>query len=479
MEFIKQIKSNRGFALFNQIFRLRFGLVLVSILWLFSCDSFVDVELPNDRISGETVFDNTATATAALSNIYVKFRDNVIVNGGEPNGITYLFGHYTDELDLYNNTLNRVQPFYNNSVVVSDAAVFDMWRNGYNLIYAANALIEGLNNSAAIPEEDKNQLMGEALFARGFIHFYLVNLFGDIPYIEITEYQENTQASKTQVAGVYEKIISDLLEAKGLLTDSYMSEERTRPNKGVLSALLSRVYLYTEDWENAATESTSLIDNVGVYTWENDLSKVFLKESTSTIWQFKPNFDGASTSEARNFIFASGPPPNVALTSALIASFEVEDNRFTNWVGSATDVDMTNTWYYANKYKENSNIGTSVEYSKLFRLAEQYLIRAEARVQLGNISGAQADLNTIRNRAGLGNTSAASLPDLLDAILQERQVELFTEFGHRFFDLKRMGKADAILSLIKPGWDVTDVLLPIPESELLINSNLLPQNPGY
>ena len=107
------------------------------------------------------------------------------------------------------------------------------------------------------------------------------------------------------------------------------------------------------------------------------------------------------------------------------------------------------------------------------------MIRAEARTHLGDYVGARADLNKVRNRAGLPNTEADNMESLLDAIIQERRVELFTEQGHRWFDLRRTGKASAALSNLKPGWAETDSWLPIPENELLLNDNLLPQNPGY
>ena len=115
----------------------------------------------------------------------------------------------------------------------------------------------------------------------------------------------------------------------------------------------------------------------------------------------------------------------------------------------------------------------------MLRLSEQYLIRAEARARQGDLIGAKDDLNVIRNAAGLGNTTVATDVAIIDAVLRERRVELFTEYGHRFFDLKRYGKVDSILSVVKPGWDATDILLPLPETELLVNPNLLPQNPGY
>ena len=114
----------------------------------------------------------------------------------------------------------------------------------------------------------------------------------------------------------------------------------------------------------------------------------------------------------------------------------------------------------------------------VLRLAEQYLVRAEARVHLNDLDGALVDVNKIRNRAGLGVASGASNELVLDLIYKERRRELFAEWGHRWFDLKRTGKADAVLSVIKPGWQPTDVLFPIPQSELQNNPNMT-QNPGY
>ena len=112
-------------------------------------------------------------------------------------------------------------------------------------------------------------------------------------------------------------------------------------------------------------------------------------------------------------------------------------------------------------------------------MAEQYLIRAEARANLGNAIGAQDDINKIRQRAGLNATTASTTAELLEAILNERRVEFFTEHGHRFFDLKRTTMLNTTLESVKPGWENTDRVFPIPEKELLVNPNLLPQNPGY
>ena len=122
------------------------------------------------------------------------------------------------------------------------------------------------------------------------------------------------------------------------------------------------------------------------------------------------------------------------------------------------------------------------EYYVMFRLAEQYLIRSEARAQQANISGAQDDLNAIRNRAGLGNTSATDLPGIMTALEHERWVELFTEYSDRWYNLRRTGRSDAVFSSEtekKATWKSYQALWPVPLSQYQANPSLLPNNPGY
>ena len=135
-------------------------------------------------------------------------------------------------------------------------------------------------------------------------------------------------------------------------------------------------------------------------------------------------------------------------------------------------------YYYPYKYKLTALSLVDTEYNMVIRLAEVYLIRAEARAEQGNIAGAQADLDTVRARAGLPPTAAGDVPGLLGAIGHERQVELVAEWGHRWLDLKRTGLAGAVLGSEKPGWVATDTLYPIPAGELTANP-ALSQNPGY
>ena len=203
----------------------------------------------------------------------------------------------------------------------------------------------------------------------------------------------------------------------------------------------------------------------------------FLKDSPSTIWQLMPSTEGRNTNDGATFIFNSGPPPFAALRSELLNTFEPGDLRKMHWTRAITT--GVTTWYHAYKYKQRGSTAATQEYSIVLRLSEQYLIRAEARAMQGDFIGAKEDLNLIRNLAGLPDTTAVTQQELLTAIWQERRVELFTEFGHRFFDLKRAQQLDSALQSLKPGWNSYEALLPLPESELLLNPNLAPQNPGY
>lgn len=453
-----------------------FQMVIWLSILLSGCDSFVDVDLPSSQLNAASVFDEKATANAAMTDIYSKIRDRGLLTGGGT-GMSIALGTYGDELDYYGNSLAALQNFYNNSVLPRNGTVTEWWSISYNIIYAANTVYEGVNASTKLSPADKDQLMGEALFVRGLVHFNLVNLFGDIPYITTTSYEQNQVAHKMLVAEVYNHVIADLEASKGLLPADYFGGLRIRPNKGVASALLARVYLYNGNNAEAANEASAVINDNATYSLVTDFDTAFLKESTSAIWQLIPQDAGGNTVEGANLIFNSGPPTFVALTTGLVNAFELGDLRKAHWVRAITD--GSSTWYHAYKYKQQSFTGTTEEYSIVLRLPEMYLIRAEARAKQGFLTGAKEDLDVIRNLAGLANTTDVTQQDILAAILRERRVEFFTESGHRFFDLKRASELNNALTPVKPGWNSNEALFPLPENELLLNPNMLPQNPGY
>lgn len=452
------------------------ALLFILFFSLTSCDSFVEVDLPNSQLTGPTVFKERATADAAMGHVYANIRDQGLLSGTSF-GLSCNLGAYADELDFYGDTSYSTFYFYNNTLLPSNTAVGNYWNTAYNQIYAANAIYEGIQTSTTLSSADSNNLKGEALFVRGLLHFYLANLYGNIPYVTTTDYRVNSAVSRLSISEVYKRIQADLEQAVLLLPDNYFTSGRARPNKSAANAMLARCYLYSGAWAEAANAASAVLNQTNLYQTEPNLEKVFLKVCTETIWQLPPAAEGRNTDEAATFTLFSGPPLTVALSGSFMEAFSPNDLRRTFWIGEVTN--GSHTWFYPRKYKQTTVAVTASEYAIVLRLPEQYLIRAEARAQQGDLIGAKEDLNQVRQRAGIGETTALSKQQLLEAILLERRLEFFTEYGHRFFDLKRNGKLDAVLSTIKIGWNSNDSLLPIPESELSVNPNLLPQNPGY
>jgi hypothetical protein len=454
----------------------RLAALLACAVFAVCCDDFVEVEQPNSQLTGTAVFENKTTATAAMKDIYAKMRDMGLLTG-KSLGISTLLGVYTDELVSYENGNYTSEPFYNNALAAPNGSVQEIWARTYSQVYAANAVIEGVTASPGIEPDDKNRLIGEALFTRALLHSYLAGIFGACPYITTTDYRQNATVRRTPAAAVFNLCIADLERAQLLLPEAYAGTERVRPNKFAATALLARLYLYAERWPEAANAASAVINEGGFYIWETDLDKIFLKESTATIWQLSSGGGYANTQEGATFIFTAGPPQTVALRPEFYSTFEAGDQRRDHWTRMVTD--GTDSWYHAYKYKQDISSSVPAEYSVMLRLAEQYLIRAEARARQGELTAAKDDLNKIRNTAGLGDTAATTAGEIIAAVINERRFELFTETGMRFFDLQRTGQLDAALSAIKPGWNSTDRLWPVPQSELLINPNLSPQNPGY
>jgi hypothetical protein len=451
-----------------------FLLLMISSLY-FSCESFVDAGLPESQLSGEVVFEDVATARAALNNCYAMICNTTMVTG-DMQGISILLGNYADEFIPYG-AGQPEEAFFQNNIQPANTTISALWNNSYTLIYAINSIIEGVGSSSGISGTDKDNLIGEALVLRSLINFHLTNLFGEVPYVVSTDYSINSRIGKTAVQEMYENLRQDLTQAYNLLPADYTNTLRTTPNKSVAAALLARLYLYQGNYALSDEKANEVIANTGLYTIEEELSNVFLRECHSTLWQMGPTSEGLPTLEGQNFIFTMGPPPNRSLNPDLVNAFEPGDQRRAQWVGSVSD--GTDVWYFPYKYKQNLATEFSSEYSILLRLEEMYFIRAEARVGLGNLAGGVEDINIIRQRAGLAPLSLETPEDILDAIVQERRIEFFSEQGHRWFDLKRTGRASQMLSPSKPGWNPTDILWPLPQNELLLNPNLLPQNAGY
>lgn len=435
-----------------------------------SCKKFVELGPPPTQTVQADVFKTDPTATSAILGMYSA--------SALPNLILYNSicpGMSADDVQ-YNTPSQYQDEFKANAVTTLNLmSENNIWFPSYTLIKNTNFAIEGLNASQTLTPSVKDQLLGEAKVLRALAYFYLVNLYGDVPLALTDDPLANAVLPRTPAADVWAQIIKDLTEAQASLPTAYQGTFRARINKYAAATLLARAYLYRKDWVNAEAMATQVIiaGTSGTYTLQTP-ANTFINTSNEVIWQIA-NTTGVSIL-GTNYLAAAGVIPNYSLYDTLYKSFETGDTRKTNWAG-VTTISGKN-YYFVNKYKVRT--GTGNEYSIALRFAELYLIRAEARAQQNNISGAKADVEVIRTRAGLGALSATiTQPQLLLAIEQERKVELFGEWGHRWLDLKRTNRADAVIGGQKPTtWKSTAVLYPIPENQRIANPGLS-QNPGY
>jgi hypothetical protein len=469
-----------------------FVFIAGAILCITGCKKFVQVPSPKTSLSSGNVYTANATATAVLTGIYSTMSSGGVNMG--PAATSQYCGLSADEYTLYQASAQGFAGYYYNAIdPVNDYGAADFWSNLYPVIFVANSAIAGLTNNTQLTPAVDQQLLGEAYFVRAFCYFYLVNLYGDVPLATTTSYQVNESLARSPKAAVYQQIVADLKQAQSLLSEQYLdgtvqnpTTERVRPTKWAATALLARVYLFTGDWQNAQAAASMVIANTANYSLAS-LNDVFLKNSAEAIWQLQPVTIGQNTPDAVFFIIPASGPSNsnpVYLSNNLLNSFEPGDQRLVNWVNQTTVAlgSANYTYYYPYKYKVNTPNASVTEYEMVLRLGEQYLIRAEAEAEQKDITDAAADLNAIRARAGLPPTTAGSQAEMLTAILHERQVELFSEWGHRWLDLKRTATVDSVMSIATPEkggtWKSSAQLYPVPQNDLQTDTKLV-QNPGY
>jgi starch-binding outer membrane protein, SusD/RagB family len=482
------------------------ALLILFIILIYGCQKIVEVNTPPTKTSTENAFKDNSTAAAVLTGIYGQLCNNYF------NAMTLPATSLNEELAADNLALfdltsqlgltsiyqNALEPKYSTS---SDLTY---WRTTYTILYTINSSILSLRNNVYLKPMLNNRLLGEAYFLRAFCYFYLVNLYGDVPLILTPDYVENSSIARISSSEVYNQIVADLIQAETLLDNNYVASdgmtftnERLRPNISAVQALLARVYLYQRNYAAAEVMATKVIDQSAHYDLAINLEEAFIKNSSETIWSLQSVSLGYNTREAALFILPDYGPEGytypVYISKSLLNNFEPGDNRKEKWIGNVT-VDLEK-FYYPAKYKiaYDATKSSVDEYTIVLRLSEQYLIRAETRNEQNNIAGAVSDLNVLRmyRRAAPTISVPNPLPDvsvsvsqdqLREMILNERRVELFTEWGHRWFDLRRSNTLDAVMTEAqntKGGtWNHFKAFYPIPVSDILLNPSLT-QNEGY
>ncbi|WEK34861.1 MAG: RagB/SusD family nutrient uptake outer membrane protein [Candidatus Pseudobacter hemicellulosilyticus] len=476
------------------------AILVTAACWLSSCKKLIEIKEPPSTMTSTKVFSSDEQAEAAVAGMY-----SLTINGdgfsnaavnGFARGLSTMLGSLSSDDILYDAGYANSYYYFNvGRVPTNDAPSTTLWTTAYKSIHSANAILEGITASGSyrLTDSARRLFTGEALLMRAFSHFYLTSFFGDVPLVLTADYSVTAQMTRTPQASIYRQLVEDLTRARELLLTDYTTGNgtRTRPNKWAATALLARVYLYMGENDNAIAMAGEVIEQSSLYTLMPP-AQAFLKDSREAIWQLKhaTTFYGLGNATPEGSAVIPTPPATgygaYYISPSLAAAFEDDDARKTNWMGVNTVSGLTR--FFPFKYKTGRynavTGGESTEFYILLRFAEQYLIRAEALARKGNsyLEDAIKDLNTIRLRSSLDQLPLTlTQAETLEAVAQERRVELFMEWGHRWFDLKRNNKAHDVLSVLehKQPWEGDyQLLYPIPVTEIKTNVHL-GQNPGY
>ncbi len=439
---------------------------LLSTVLLFSCKKFLDVQ-PRDAVSDENseVITDGTSAGNAVRGLY-----RGLAADGYYGTTFQSIGYLSGDNIVWTGSQSIVQQFISHNVRADNASIATAWSAIYAVINRANHIITEVPaiTDPSLTPALKNQYTGEGYFARALGYFDLARTWGgvQITLTPTVTAQDKYGIKRSTLQQTYAQVLSDLVAADSLLPET---TNRVRATRKTAWALRARYHLYRQEWANAITYASKLIDDPS-YTLLSPYSAWFANNVTGTAESvFELSYSTTYPNTHRN---SWQPPanngtrqwaPNDAFL-ALVNDPAIGGNR------SALVAKTSAGLWYGNLYYR-PNPATDPSY--VIRIAELYLIRAEARAQLDDLNGALTDLDAVRTRAGLGHSEAATKENILLAIENERRLEFSFE-PHRWFDLVRTGRAAAVLNVTNPD----RLLMPVPASEVL-NDTDLDQNHGY
>ncbi|MDF9795421.1 tetratricopeptide (TPR) repeat protein [Catalinimonas alkaloidigena] len=384
---------------------------------------------------------------------------------------------------------------YNGAPTTNQSEHREFWAEIYEIVNMANQMINAEFAPPASRQEEFENLLGQAYAIRALGHFDLVRLFAQtytftpdashpgIPVV--TEFDPEARPVRNTVAQVYDQIIADFETAIPLLTSD--PDNAGTISREAAQALLSRVYLYMGRYTEAAALATEVV-NSGRFTLVSQAAypNQFLEgNSSEAIFEIIfSQLDNPGSDHLGNMYKSSGYGDYLP-SQQLFALFEEGDIRATLFA----DDDNLDGTIYANAEGEGKRVYKypsegaiiATDNVPVIRYSEVLLNRAEALAKTGDDAGALADLNMIRERAGVDPLSGLSGQALVDEILLERRRELFAE-GHRVFDITRNGQDLVRTDCTSPTCIVEfpdpNFILPLPQEETDVNPNI-EQAPGY
>ena len=469
-------------------YKLVLTLISLSALLGTSCEKETLDQKPQASLDASTAIKDASSVTAATLGIYSGFQSG-----------NYWGLRYFAFSDMYADNINHVGTFpsfsaiWNVAILPDNTEVSAMWNSMYSTINRANtviAAVPGIADQSVV----KDNVLAEARILRANVYFDLIRYWGGsktgfnqaggvgVPLVltpTLVEADAKPKARATE-AVVMGQVITDLDFAIGVSTFGN-TNVAGRVGKDYAKALRARVALYMGDYATAQNYATELIGSSRyTLTAGADYKNIWaLKNTKESLWEIQYEPTNSNSIAFFYYTTATGGRNEISTSSALNTAHEAGDLRqainATTTGGAATNL----------KTLKFTRVATGDDNVVMFRLSELYLIRAEARAQLGtDLVGALADVNVVRTRAGLAaNTTATTTATLMTAILKERRIE-FAHEGHRFFDLKRTNLLATTIGATYFGISGTSdntfrALWPIPQRETLTSGGIIAQNTGY
>ncbi len=446
-------------------------LLAFAVVFCVACEDLLEPE-PVDTLTNDIVLNEPKDVPNVEIGLYNAFR--VIAPA------TVIAGDFTADMLVHNGTFSQYRELGTKQISSANASAATLWGAIYNTVYIANFILERLPDVPGVPSAQRDGVLATAHFLRGYAYFIGAYSFGGIPIVTSTSIEANQDIPRASREQVLALVLEDYTAALGQLplepqNPGFAGEYAVR-------AALARYFLYAGDWENAEAYATDVIESQ-LYLLEPEFEDVVLEDFTNEaileVGYSIADDPGTSSSIGLNNLFVGRReiiPSNEAVLA--LASPESGD-RFSSIAFNSDALGGNDNGWSVAKYgtadEDNNNV-------VVFRLAEMYLIRSEARANLNNVTGAnsaQTDLNALRARANAPAVGDVSKAQMLLLIEEERRYELAYE-GHRWYDLVRTGRASVIMPSFSSNWREAYELWPIPQREIQTNPALAGnQNPGY
>ena len=502
--------------------------LIILLLPVLACSDLLDTA-PQATVNSDNFWTTEDYAQSALAAVYAEPLDEYYYGHNE-----HIWDCISDDLycegDWTDDALIEIL-----SVTADNSNIAALWKRKYEAISRANDVIANVPGMTSISRMVKDSILGQAYFLRAWNYFRLAVVHGGVPLIDETLSSADYNQPRSTRAQTFAFIENDLIQAAGYLKNVKMwdADNLGRVNWGAAMGLLSKVYLYEEKWAEAETASEEVLTESSTYYLAGNYADNFTPESRNNpevlfalqftpesnngggslmAWYFYPHafggwnffhpeqplvneFENLDGTTARSFsfnqstgkfsyddngteanmseIYAERDPRLKATVISVGETFSMNGADYTFVAGN------TSTGYCCRKFFDGNIVEENNSSYPVLRLAEVYLIHAEALLQQGK-SGADDDINAVRRRVGLPEKSGCTMDDLI----HERRCELGTE-GNRHFDLVRWGLASSVYAsytspIGRPDFEEgISELMPIPQTEIDLSEGVLEQNPGY